>query len=63
MGQKLLNLPMTPNDCITLYDALENQFGKGALKKFDLKAQANMKQMNNFSTMLYSRFKNEILKK
>ncbi len=27
MGQKLLNLPMTPNDCITLYDALENQFG------------------------------------
>ena len=56
----------TVNDwgCVPEYkSALENQFGKGALKKFDLKAQANMKQMNNFSTMLYSRFKNEILKK
>jgi len=56
----------TVNDwgCVPEYkSALENQFGKGALKKFDLEAQTNMKQMNNFSTILYSRFKDEILKK
>ena len=30
--------------------------------KFNQEAKANMKQMNNFSTILYSKFKTEILK-
>ena len=42
--------------------ALEAQLGDDALKKFDEEAKVNMKQMNNFSTILYSKFKNEILK-
>jgi GMP synthase-like glutamine amidotransferase len=49
--------------CVPEYkSALEAQFGDGALKKFDQEAKANMKQMNNFSTILYSKFKKEILK-
>ena len=55
----------TVNDwgCVPEYkSALEDQFGDGALEKFDQEAKANMKQMNNFSTILYSKFKNEILK-
>jgi len=49
--------------CVPEYkSALEKQFGEGALKKFDLDAQANMKQMNKLSTILYSNFKNKILK-
>ncbi len=55
----------TVNDwgCVPEYkSALEKQFGKGALKKFDDAAKVNMQQMNNFSTILYSKFKNEILK-
>ena len=49
--------------CVPEYkSALEDQFGDGALKKFDKEAKANMKQMNNFSTILYSKFKSEILK-
>ena len=42
--------------------ALENELGDGALEKFDKEAQANMEQMNSFSTILYSKFKKEILK-
>lgn len=42
--------------------ALEAQFGDGALEKFAQEAKVNMKQMNNFSTILYSKFKSEILK-
>ena len=55
----------TVNDwgCVPEYkSALEAQFGDGALEKFDQEAKANMKQMNNFSTILYSKFKKEILK-
>ena len=55
----------TVNDwgCVPEYkSALEVQFGDGALEKFDQEAKANMKQMNNFSTILYSKFKREILK-
>ena len=55
----------TVNDwgCVPEYkSALEAQFGDNALEKFDLEAKANMKQMNNYSTILYSRFKREILK-
>ena len=55
----------TVNDwgCVPEYkSALEAQFGDGALEKFDLEAKENMKQMNNFSTILYSKFKREILK-
>ena len=49
--------------CVPEYkNALENQLGKGALEKFDQDAKANMKMMNNFSTILYSRFKEKILK-
>ena len=55
----------TVNDwgCVPEYkSALEAQFGDGALEKFNQEAKANMKQMNNFSTILYSKFKTEILK-
>ncbi len=55
----------TVNDwgCVPEYkSALEAQFGDNALEKFDQEAKANMKQMNNFSTILYSKFKREILK-
>ena len=55
----------TVNDwgCVPEYkSALEDRFGEGALEKFDQEAKANMKQMNNFSTILYSKFKTEILK-
>ena len=49
--------------CVPEYkSALEKQFGDGALDKFDKEAKANMKQMNNFSTILYLKFKNKILK-
>ena len=49
--------------CVPEYkSALEKQLGEGALEKFDKEAKANMKQMNNFSTILYSKFKREILK-
>jgi len=49
--------------CVPEYkSALENQLGKGALEKFDQEAKINMKQMNDFSTILYSKFKSEILK-
>ena len=49
--------------CIPEYkSALEKQFGKGALKKFDQEANDNMFQMNNLSTILYSKFKKDILK-
>ena len=48
--------------CVPEYkSALEAQFGDGALEKFDQEAQANMKQMNNFSTILYSKFKSVLL--
>ena len=49
--------------CVPEYKkALEDQLGKDALKKFNNEAQANMKTMNNFSKILYSKFKNDILK-
>ena len=54
----------TVNDwgCVPEYkSALEDQFGDGALEKFDQAAKANMKQMNNFSTILYSKFKSKLL--
>ena len=49
--------------CVPEYKlALEAQFGEGALEKFDKEAKANMKQMNAYSNILYSKFKKEILK-
>ena len=49
--------------CVPEYkDALEKQLGKGALKKFDIEAQANMNNMNSYSEILYKKFKNDILK-
>ncbi len=49
--------------CIPEYkSALEKQLGPNALKKFDNEAQANMKNMNNYSNILYSKFKSDILK-
>ena len=48
--------------CVPEYkSALENQFGKNALEKFDQEAKINMKQMNNCSDILYSKFKSKIL--
>ena len=50
--------------CVPEYkSALEKQLGLGALEKFDNEAQANMKNMNNYSNILYSKFKSDILKK
>ena len=37
--------------------ALEEQLGNGALEKFDQSAKDNMKDMNNYSTILYNNFK------
>jgi GMP synthase-like glutamine amidotransferase len=49
--------------CVPEYkNALEEQLGEGALEKFDKEAQANMKNMNNYSKILYSKFKSDILK-
>ena len=49
--------------CVSEYkSALEKQLGEGALEKFDKEAQANMQNMNNYSKILYSKFKSDILK-
>ena len=42
--------------------ALEKELGPGALQKFDNEAKANMENMNNYSKILYSKFKSDILK-
>ena len=50
----------TVNDwgCVIEYKkALEEQLGPNALKKFDEEAKKNMSEMNNYSKMLYSKFK------
>ena len=54
----------TVNDwgCVPEYkSALENQLGHGALKKFDKEAKENMTNMNNYSKILYTKFKNDII--
>ena len=44
--------------CVPEYKkALEDQLGNGALEKFDQTAKDNMKDMNNYSTILYYNFK------
>ena len=49
--------------CVPEYkSALEKQLGEGALEKFDKEAQDNMQNMNNYSKILYSKFKSDILK-
>ena len=49
--------------CVPEYkSALEKQLGPDALRKFDNEAQVNMKNMNNYSNILYSKFKSNILK-
>jgi len=46
--------------CVPEYkSALEEQFGKDALKKFEKDAKDNMKSMNKFSKILYSNFKSK----
>ena len=50
--------------CVPEYkSALENQLGDGALNKFDNEAKLNMSQMNNYSKILYSKFKDFLIKK
>ena len=50
--------------CVPEYkQSLEDQLGKGALDKFDKAAMDNMSSMNNYSKILYSNFKNKIIKK
>ena len=45
--------------CVPEYKkALEDQLGDGALEKFDQSAKDNMTDMNNYSKILYSNFKN-----
>ena len=56
----------TVNDwgCVPEYKAsLENQFGRGALEKFDKEAKENMQDMNNYSKILYTKFKSDIINK
>ena len=49
--------------CVPEYkSALEEQLGQGALEKFDKEAKVNMQNMNNYSKILYSKFKSDILK-
>ena len=49
--------------CVPEYkSALEKQLGANALEKFDNDAKVNMKDMNNYSNILYSKFKSDILK-
>ena len=49
--------------CVPEYkSALEKELGPGALQKFDNEAKANMENMNNYSKILYSKFKSDILK-
>ena len=49
--------------CVPEYkSALEKELGPDALKKFDSESQANMENMNNYSKILYSKFKSDILK-
>jgi len=44
--------------CVPEYkSALEKELGLGALEKFDNEAQANMKNMNEYSKILYENFK------
>ena len=44
--------------CVPEYKkALEDQLGSSALEKFDQSAKDNMKDMNNYSTILYNNFK------
>ena len=48
--------------CVPEYKtALEKELGSNALEKFDQDAKLNMKQMNEYSSILYSKFKKEIL--
>ena len=50
--------------CVPEYKiALEKQLGEGALSKFDSDARSNMNNMNKYSEILYSKFKNSILNK
>ncbi len=54
----------TVNDwgCVPEYkSALENELGQGALEKFDKEARDNMNNMNNYSKILYTNFKNDII--
>ena len=54
----------TVNDwgCVPEYkSALENQLGQGALEKFDKEAKENITNMNNYSKILYTNFKNDII--
>ena len=54
----------TVNDwgCVPEYKlALENQLGHGALEKFDKEARDNMNNMNKYSKILYTNFKNDII--
>ena len=54
----------TVNDwgCVPEYKiSLENQLGQGALEKFDKEAKENMQDMNNYSKILYTKFKNDII--
>jgi GMP synthase-like glutamine amidotransferase len=48
--------------CVPEYKkALEKQLGDGALEKFNKAANDNMQDMNNYSKILYSNFKNLVI--
>ena len=49
--------------CVPEYkSALEKELGPGALQKYDKEEKSNMENMNNYSKILYSKFKSDILK-
>ena len=61
---EIKNTTVSDWGCVPEYkSALEAQLGDGALEKFDHEAKENMKEMNNLSTVLYSKFKKEIIRK
>ena len=60
---EIKNTTVSDWGCVPEYkSALEKQFGDKALEKFDKEAKTYMEQMNKFSTILYTKFKSEILK-
>ena len=61
---EIKNTTVSDWGCVPEYkSALEAQLGNGALEKFEHEAKENMKEMNNLSSILYSKFKKEIIKK
>ena len=59
---EIKNTTVSEWGCVPEYKkALEKQLGEGALEKFDKNAKNNIKDMNNYSKILYDNFKRKLL--